>query len=121
MRRNSTNFAMVLGAKFQLGQLRPMIIELANNWGDSEVVYLTAKERANGDGKIIDFAFTFHCVKDGEVELIANLNYFKMGPISDNKDITLIRYKSLNECLDAISNFEETAEYWGDCLYNVVF
>ena len=123
MRRNSTNFTYVLGAKQQLGELRPQIQELANNWGDSNVVDLKTNYRANCEGLLNgDFAFTLHCVKDGEVELIANVKYkgldIKKGLVDKEKDMSLVTYRSLEECLRYIEDFDQTAEFWGDCLYD---
>ena len=113
MRRSNENFQLVLGAKQQLGELRPQIQELANNWGDSDEVNLKTKFRANCEGKILDFAFTLHCVKDGGVDIIANVEYFKVGPVTANKDFTIVQYRSLSECLNSISDLEKEAEFSG--------
>ncbi len=121
MRRSNENFQLVLGARQQLGELRPQIQELANNWGDSDEVNLKTKFRANCEGKILDFAFTLHCVKDGGVDIIANVEYFKVGPVTANKDFTIVQYRSLSECLNSISDLEKEAEFWGDSLYNMFY
>ena len=121
MRRSNENFQLVLGAKQQLGELRPQIQELASNWGDSEVVDLKTKFRVNCEGKILNFAFSLHCVKDGTIDLIANVEYFKIGAVTTIKDFTVIQYRSLSECLNSISDLEKEAEFWGDSLYNMFY
>ena len=121
MHRSDENFYLVLGAKQQLGDLRPQTQELANNWGDSEIVDLKTKFRANCEGKILDFAFSLHCVKDGGVDVIADVEYFKMGPVTANKNFTIVQYRSLSECLNSISDIEKEAQFWGDSLYNIFY
>lgn len=123
MRRNSINFVLVLGAKQQLSQLLPMIKELSDNWGDSEVVDLTPQHRTSGEGDIRDFSFTLHCIKNGEVHLIANVQYLaftKKGLIHE-KNLTLVRYENLAQVLEHIADFDKTAEFWGDTLYNELY
>lgn len=123
MSRNSKNIAMILGAKHQLAQLRPMIQELSSNWDNSDAVDLTAKERANGVDNIVDFAITLHCIKDGGVEVIVNVKtqgFSVKGFVEREKDISIINYRSFEECLNYLADFDQTAEFWGDCLYNEV-
>lgn len=122
MRRNSTNYSYVLGAKHQLAQLRPQIQELANNWGDMQIVDLKTESRDNCEGLLNgNFSFILHCVNDGEVELIANVKYqgFTIkGFAEKEKNISLVTYRSFEECLSYLADFDQTAEFWGDCLYD---
>ncbi len=125
MRRNSTNYVYVLGAKHQLGDLRPQIEMLAENWGDSDIVDLKNKDgfRDNCEGLMNgSFAFVLHCVKGGEIEVIANvkfqgLNIKTITFEEKERNISLVKFRSLEQCLEYLAKFEETAEFLGDCLY----
>ena len=124
MRRNSANLGYVLGAKHQLSILRPQVQELANNWGDKQIIDLKCDSRDNCEGLLNgDFALTLHCVKDGEIELIANVkslgyNIKLKGLAVKERNISLVKYRSLEECLSYLADFDQTAEFWGDCLYD---
>lgn len=121
MHRNSTNYSYVLGAKHQLAQLRPQIQELANNWGDMRIIDLKTESRNDCEGLLNgDFSFVLHCVNGGEVELIANVKYQGLtikGFAEREKNISLVKYKNIEDCLNSLSDFDQTAEFWGDCLY----
>lgn len=121
MRRNSTNLSYVLSAKHQLALLRPQIQELVNNWGDMQVIDLKSEIRDDCEGLINgSFTFVLHCVKGGEIELIANVKcqgFTIKGFAEKERNISLVKYRSLEECLSQLADFDQTAEFWGDCLY----